>query len=121
VSIKLDGVSVVSMVRSVISDVSLAAERGVINILPGLTGRQTHDDAADGGAPSSGRILADGNYVAGTSVREPSVAMYHQFMNSPSLTVFEKIASPPRVAKDDRTRERGRSGWPGSVPMGNGI
>jgi len=62
-------------------------------------------------APSSGRILADGNYVAGTSVREPSVAMmYHQFMNSPSLTVFEKIASPPRVAKDDGTENAGEAG-----------
>ena len=57
----------------------------------------------------SGRILVDGNNVTGIPVRERSVAMvYQQFMNYPSLSVFENIASPLRVArlKNDEIQER---------------
>jgi glycerol transport system ATP-binding protein len=47
--------------------------------------------------PGAGRILADGRDVTGLSVRKRDVAMvYQQFINYPSLTVFENIASPLR-------------------------
>ncbi len=50
--------------------------------------------------PTSGRILVDGKDATGVPVGKRSVAMvYQQFMNYPSLTVYENIASPLRVAK----------------------
>ena len=49
--------------------------------------------------PHSGRLLQGGQDVTGLPVRQRSVAMvYQQFINYPSLTVFENIASPLRVA-----------------------
>ncbi|MBC7356479.1 MAG: ABC transporter ATP-binding protein [Desulfomicrobiaceae bacterium] len=49
--------------------------------------------------PSKGRVLVDGNDVTGVSVRRRSVAMvYQQFINYPSQTVFDNIASPLRIA-----------------------
>ena len=45
--------------------------------------------------PSSGRVLADGLDVTGKPVRERNVAMvYQQFINYPSMTVADNIASP---------------------------
>lgn len=50
-------------------------------------------------APSEGRILQDGRDVTGLPVRQRSVAfVYQQFINYPSLTVFENIASPLRLS-----------------------
>ena len=49
--------------------------------------------------PHSGRLVHDGQDLTGVPVRRRSVAMvYQQFINYPSLTVFENIASPLRVA-----------------------
>ena len=48
--------------------------------------------------PSAGRILVDGVDVTGVSVRERGVAMvYQQFINYPTLTAYENIASPLRL------------------------
>src|SRR4051794_11974160 len=48
--------------------------------------------------PNSGRVLVDGKDVTGVDVRKRSVAMvYQQFINYPSLSVYENIASPLRV------------------------
>jgi len=63
-------------------------------------------------APSQGRVLVDGQDVTGRSVRERNVAMvYQQFINYPSLRVFDNIASPlklrgglDRAAIDRRVR-----------------
>ena len=52
-------------------------------------------------APSKGRIKADGVDVTGLPVRERNVAMvYQQFINYPSMTVAENIASPLKLRKD---------------------
>ena len=70
--------------------------------------------------PTTGRLLLDGRDVTGRSVRERSVAMvYQQFINYPSLSVYENIASPLRVARlgvrarSTRAcaRRRGCCGW----------
>ena len=51
--------------------------------------------------PSKGRVLADGVDVTGQPVRERNVAMvYQQFINYPSMTVADNIASPLRLRKD---------------------
>ena len=48
--------------------------------------------------PSAGRVLADGKDVTGVPVRDRNVAMvYQQFINYPSMTVANNIASPLRL------------------------
>ncbi len=52
-------------------------------------------------APSKGRVLADGVDVTGLPVRHRNVAMvYQQFINYPSLTVADNIASPLKLRKE---------------------
>ncbi len=49
-------------------------------------------------APSAGRVVADGRDVTGMPVRERNVAMvYQQFINYPSMTVADNIASPLKL------------------------
>ena len=48
--------------------------------------------------PSQGRITVDGQDVTGMPVRQRNVAMvYQQFINYPSLSVFDNIASPLKL------------------------
>ncbi len=48
--------------------------------------------------PSAGKVRADGKDVTGMPVRERNVAMvYQQFINYPSMTVADNIASPLRL------------------------
>jgi len=57
--------------------------------------------------PDSGRIQADGVDVTGLPVRQRNVAMvYQQFINYPSLTVAENIASPLKLRGEKQIRER---------------
>ena len=52
-------------------------------------------------APTKGRVLADGVDVTGMPVRERNVAMvYQQFINYPSMTVADNIASPLKLRKE---------------------
>jgi glycerol transport system ATP-binding protein len=52
--------------------------------------------------PSKGRLLFDGEDVTGRSVRERNIAMvYQQFINYPSMSVFDNIASPLKLAGRD--------------------
>jgi len=85
-----------------IHDVDLTLERGSLNVLLGatLSGKTSLMRLMAGlDAPTSGRILVDGKDVTGWAVQRRSVAMvYQQFINYPSLTVFENIASPLRVS-----------------------
>ena len=51
-------------------------------------------------APSHGRVRADGVDVTGLPVRKRNVAMvYQQFINYPSMTVADNIASPLKLRK----------------------
>ena len=48
--------------------------------------------------PSHGRVTVDGQDVTGQPVRQRNVAMvYQQFINYPSMTVFDNIASPLKL------------------------
>ena len=100
-SVTLDHVS-----RSVdgvptIRDVSLTLESGTLSVLlgPTLSGKTSIMRLLAGlDRPTSGRVLVDGKDVTGFDVRKRSVAMvYQQFINYPSLSVYENIASPLRV------------------------
>ncbi len=52
-------------------------------------------------APSTGRLRVDGADVTGLPVRNRNVAMvYQQFINYPSMTVADNIASPLRLRRE---------------------
>jgi len=84
-----------------IRDVSLTLESGTLSVLlgPTLSGKTSIMRLLAGlDRPTSGRVLVDGKDVTGFDVRQRSVAMvYQQFINYPSLSVYENIASPLRV------------------------
>src|SRR3984957_12607607 len=99
-------VELVNVSRSVdgvaaIRDVTLKLERGTLSVLlgPTLSGKTSIMRLLAGlDKPTSGRVLVDGKDVTGADVRQRSVAMvYQQFINYPSFTVYENIASPLRV------------------------
>jgi glycerol transport system ATP-binding protein len=80
----------------------MTLERGTLNVLLGATlaGKTSLMRLMAGlDAPTSGRVFVEGTDVTGWPVQRRSVAMvYQQFINYPSLTVYENIASPLRVA-----------------------
>jgi glycerol transport system ATP-binding protein len=84
-----------------IRDVALTLEKGTLSVLlgPTLSGKTSIMRLLAGlDRPTTGRVLVDGKDVTGFDVRGRSVAMvYQQFINYPSLTVYENIASPLRV------------------------
>lgn len=54
--------------------------------------------------PTTGRVTMDGLDVTKLPVQKRNVAMvYQQFINYPSLTVYENIASPLKLAGKDRS------------------
>lgn len=79
----------------------LTLEAGSLNVLlgPTLSGKTSLMRLMAGlDQPSSGRILWNGQDVTGKPVQERNVAMvYQQFINYPSLSVFDNIASPLRI------------------------
>lgn len=102
-SLQLKNIGLKHGQESIIADVSLTFERGTMNVLlgPTLSGKTTLMRLMAGlDRPTSGTVLLDGRDVTHLPVRQRSVAMvYQQFVNYPSLTVIENIASPLRVAK----------------------
>src|SRR5580693_2879509 len=101
-SIRLQNVGVTSGGETIIENVSLALERGSMNVLLGATlaGKTSLMRLMAGlDRPTTGQVLVDGKDVTGVPVRNRSVAMvYQQFVNYPSLSVYENIVSPLRVA-----------------------
>src|SRR6516162_7658781 len=93
-------------------DVSLKLESGTLNVLlgPTLSGKTSIMRLLAGlDKPTTGKVLVNGKDVTGIDVRQRSVAMvYQQFINYPSLTVFENIASPLRVQGKPRAEIENR-------------
>jgi glycerol transport system ATP-binding protein len=89
-----------------IRNVSMTLRSGTLNVLlgPTLAGKTSLMRLMAGlDRPTSGTILADGAETAGVPVQKRNVAMvYQQFINYPTLTVYENIASPLRVARAGR-------------------
>src|SRR6202049_173433 len=89
-----------------IRGVSLTLERGTlsVSVAPTLSAKTSIMRLLAGlDKPTSGRVLVDGKDVTGLDVRQRSVAMvYQQFINYPSLSVYENIASPLRVQRRPR-------------------
>src|SRR3954470_5662734 len=95
-----------------IRDVSLTLDRGTLSVLlgPTLSGKTSIMRLLAGlDKPTSGRVLVEGKDVTGVDVRKRSVAMvYQQFINYPSLSVYENIASPLRVQGKPRAEIESR-------------
>jgi glycerol transport system ATP-binding protein len=90
-------------------DISLTLERGTLNVLlgPTLSGKTSLMRLLAGlDRPDTGRVLVDDKDVTGFDVRKRSVAMvYQQFINYPSLTVYENIvAGKSRRDIDERVQ-----------------
>ncbi|MBC17988.1 ABC transporter related [Pseudodesulfovibrio profundus] len=72
--------------RYVILGRTLAGKTSLLRIMAGLD------------RPTTGQVIADNQDVTGVSVRKRSVAMvYQQFINYPSQTIYENIASPLKI------------------------
>jgi len=102
-SLVLEGVGLSVPPTEYLRDISLELPRGTMNVLlgPTLSGKTSLMRLMAGlERPTSGRVLLDGKDVTGVPVRHRSVAMvYQQFVNYPTLSVYENIASPLRVQK----------------------
>ena len=89
---------------------SIAPESGAVTVLLGATqaGKTSLMRLMAGlDAPTTGKVSVNGQDVTGMPVRERNVAMvYQQFINYPSLTVAENIASPLRLRGAARINER---------------
>jgi len=114
------GVSLQDINRTVggevhLADINLELESGSRNVILGhtLAGKTSLPRILAGlDRPTKGRILIDERDVTGVSVRKRNVAMVYQlFINYPSLTVYQNIASPlktsgmPKSEIDRRVRE----------------
>jgi glycerol transport system ATP-binding protein len=115
VTLIIDGVSVRQRGETWLDDIRLELPSGMTTLLgPMGAGKTTLMRVAAGlSPPDRGRVLVDGRDVTSVSVRKRSVAfVYQQFINYPSLTVYDNIASPlrldasfPRSDLDRRVRE----------------
>ena len=91
---------------------SIKLEKNTINILLGstLAGKTTLMQIMAGlDKPTSGEIWFNGDNVTGKKVQKRNVSMvYQQFINYPSFTVFENIASPLKITgvATDEIKER---------------
>ena len=93
-------------------DMSIAPRSGAVTVLLGATqaGKTSLMRVMAGlDVPSGGRVLVDGKSVLGVPVRARNVAMvYQQFINYPSLTVYDNIASPLKLRRETNIDQRVR-------------
>ena len=100
-SLVLSGVSKVVNGQTHIYPTDLELQSGTMNVLLGPTssGKTSLMRLMAGlDVPNAGKIIWNGTDVTGMRVQDRGVAMvYQQFINYPSMTVFENIASPMRL------------------------
>lgn len=100
--LELIDVTKVSGSQTHIYPTNLKLERGSLNVLlgPTLSGKTTLLRLMAGlEKPASGEVRFDGKNVTGVPVQARNVAMvYQQFINYPSMTVYDNIASPLKIA-----------------------
>lgn len=111
-TLELDGISKTIEGETHIHETSLTLQRGTMNVLlgPTLAGKTSLMRLMAGlDAPTTGRLRWDGTDVTGIKVQKRDMAMvYQQFINYPTLTVFDNIASPLKVARRPRKEIRER-------------
>ncbi|MBU2944656.1 ABC transporter ATP-binding protein [Shimia thalassica] len=100
-SLILEGVSKVVNGQTHIHSTDLELKAGTMNVLLGPTsaGKTSLMRLMAGlDVPTTGKILWNGQDVTGVRVQDRGVAMvYQQFINYPSMTVYDNIASPMRL------------------------
>jgi glycerol transport system ATP-binding protein len=100
-SLILEGVSKITNGQTHIYATDLELQSGTMNVLLGPTssGKTSLMRLMAGlDVPNTGKIIWDGKDVTGMRVQDRGVAMvYQQFINYPSFTVYENIASPMRL------------------------
>lgn len=114
-SLRLAGVSKSVAGAVHVHPVDLELRHGTMNVLlgPTLAGKTTLMRLMAGlEKPDTGAIYWNGEDVTGRRVQDRDVAMiYQQFVNYPSMSVYENIASPLRLQKrsaaqiDSKVRE----------------
>ena len=107
-SISIENISLQVGDESYLKNISLEFESGSKNIFLGrtLAGKTSLLRILAGlDRPSKGKILVDGKDVTGVSVRKRNISMvYQQFINYPSFTVYDNIASPLKVAGMEKSQ-----------------
>ena len=108
----LDSISKKVGAQTWLYDMSLALQGNAVTVLLGATqaGKTSLMRIMAGlDVPTQGRVLVDGKDVTGTPVRDRNVAMvYQQFINYPSLTVADNIASPLKLRGEQNIAARVR-------------
>jgi len=103
VSLQLENISLSVDGQRHIHATSLTLEKSTMNVLlgPTLSGKTSLMRLMAGlDMPTSGRILWNGKDVTKTRVQDRDIAMvYQQFINYPSMSVYENIASPLRIMR----------------------
>ena len=100
-TLTLDSVTKVVNGQVHIHPTDLTLEKGTMNVLlgPTLSGKTSLMRLMAGlDVPNEGRIMWNGSDVTGMRVQDRQVAMvYQQFINYPSMSVYDNIASPLRL------------------------
>ncbi|MEL6921972.1 MAG: ABC transporter ATP-binding protein [Pseudomonadota bacterium] len=100
-TLELKNVSKVVAGQTHIHPTDLALQKGTMNVLlgPTLSGKTSLMRLMAGlDRPTTGHVLWNGADVTGVRVQDREVAMvYQQFINYPSMTVYDNIASPMRI------------------------
>ena len=106
----LDGITKNVGAATWLSKLSLSPKPGAVTVLLGATqaGKTSLMRIMAGlDKPSGGHVRVDGTDVTGVGVRDRNVAMvYQQFINYPSMTVADNIASPLRLRGEKGVDER---------------
>ncbi|WP_286936628.1 ABC transporter ATP-binding protein [Achromobacter sp. UBA4530] len=106
----LDGIALRAGSQTHLYPMSLAPVPGAMTVLLGATlaGKTSLMRIMAGlDRPSEGHVRVDGADVTGVPVRQRNVAMvYQQFINYPSMSVYDNIASPLKLRGERDTREK---------------
>src|SRR6056297_3149721 len=106
-SLTLEGVSKVVGGYTHIHPMDLTLSKGTMNVLlgPTLSGKTSLMRLMAGlDKPATGRIVWNGEDVTGVRVQDRGVAMvYQQFINYPTMSVYDNIASPMRLLGKSKT------------------
>jgi glycerol transport system ATP-binding protein len=109
----LEGISKKVGAETWLHEMTLAPHPGEVTVLLGATqaGKTSLMRIMAGlDAPTHGRVRVDGADVTGVPVRERNVAMvYQQFINYPSMSVADNIASPLKLRGEKGIAERVRA------------
>ncbi|MBV6273141.1 ABC transporter ATP-binding protein [Alcaligenaceae bacterium CGII-47] len=111
--LRLEGIHKTVGPQTWLYPLNLSLEESAVTVLLGATrsGKTSLMRIMAGlDAPTRGRVMVDDTDVTGIPVRQRNVAMvYQQFINYPSMTVAQNIASPLKLRKERDIRAKVRA------------